>query len=75
MQSDGASADWVVLRNRLQHIEANNMRRVGRALDELSKRVVEVARDDVAITVHQCGDISRSVTVIVSRSLKIGARS
>lgn len=38
-QSDGATVDWVVLRNRLQHIEANNMRRVGKALDELSKRV------------------------------------
>ena len=31
-QSDGASVDWVVLRNRLQHIEANNMRRVGKAI-------------------------------------------
>jgi chromosome partitioning protein len=29
----------VVLRNRLQHIEARNMRRVGKALNELSKRV------------------------------------
>jgi chromosome partitioning protein len=38
-QADGATVDWVVLRNRLQHIEANNMRRVGKALDELSKRV------------------------------------
>ena len=28
-----------VLRNRLQHIEARNMRRVGAALDELSRRV------------------------------------
>ncbi len=37
--ADGATVDWVVLRNRLQHIEANNMRRVGKALDELSKRV------------------------------------
>ena len=35
----GASVDWVVLRNRLQHIEARNMRRVGDALDELSRRV------------------------------------
>lgn len=38
-QTDGATVDWVVLRNRLQHIEANNMRRVGKALDELAKRV------------------------------------
>jgi chromosome partitioning protein len=29
----------VLLRNRLQHIEAKNMRRVGNALDELSRRV------------------------------------
>jgi chromosome partitioning protein len=35
---DGATVDWVVLRNRLQHIEANNMRRVANALHELSKR-------------------------------------
>ena len=35
----GASVDWVVLRNRLQHVEARNMRRVGLALDELSRRV------------------------------------
>lgn len=36
---DGATVDWVVLRNRLQHIEARNMRRVAAALAELSKRV------------------------------------
>jgi chromosome partitioning protein len=35
----GASVAWVVLRNRMQHIEAKNMRRVGQALDELSRRV------------------------------------
>jgi len=28
-----------VLRNRLQHLEARNMRRVGAALDDLAKRV------------------------------------
>jgi chromosome partitioning protein len=38
-KADGTQVDWVVLRNRLQHIEANNMKRVGRALVELSKRV------------------------------------
>jgi chromosome partitioning protein len=38
-KTDGVEVDWVVLRNRLQHIEANNMKRVGRALIELSKRV------------------------------------
>ncbi|HYZ48261.1 MAG TPA: division plane positioning ATPase MipZ [Sphingomonas sp.] len=36
---DGATIDWVVLRNRIQHIEARNMRRVGEALVALSKRV------------------------------------
>ncbi|USI71798.1 division plane positioning ATPase MipZ [Sphingomonas morindae] len=38
-KSDGGTVDWVVLRNRLQHLEAKNMRRVGQAVDELSKRV------------------------------------
>ena len=36
---DGGTIDWVVLRNRLQQLEARNMRRVGSALDELSRRV------------------------------------
>ncbi|QIL01892.1 AAA family ATPase [Sphingomonas sinipercae] len=35
----GKSVDWVVLRNRLQHIESHNLRRVGAALNELAKRV------------------------------------
>ena len=38
-KADGATVDWVVLRNRLQHLAAHNMRRVGVAVDELSKRV------------------------------------
>ena len=38
-KADGTTIDWVVLRNRLQHIEARNMRRVSDALDQLSKRV------------------------------------
>jgi chromosome partitioning protein len=38
-KTQGASVDWVVLRNRMQHIEARNMRRVGEALTELSRRV------------------------------------
>lgn len=38
-KADGSTIDWVVLRNRLQHIEARNMRRVSDALDQLSKRV------------------------------------
>jgi chromosome partitioning protein len=31
--------DWVVVRNRTQHVEARNMRRIDNALMELSKRV------------------------------------
>jgi chromosome partitioning protein len=31
--------DWVVVRNRTQHVEARNMRRLDQALTELSKRV------------------------------------
>jgi chromosome partitioning protein len=38
-RENGTTVDWVVLRNRLQHIDAHNMRRVGAALAELSKRV------------------------------------
>jgi chromosome partitioning protein len=38
-KSHGAAVDWVVLRNRMQHVEARNMRRVGEALSELSRRV------------------------------------
>ena len=38
-KTDGGTVDWVVLRNRLQHLEARNMVRVGAALGELSKRV------------------------------------
>lgn len=35
----GRSVDWVVLRNRLQHIQSHNLHRVGAALDELARRV------------------------------------
>ena len=38
-KTDGGTVDWIVLRNRLQHLEARNMRRVAAALGELSKRV------------------------------------
>jgi len=38
-KADGSTIDWVVLRNRLQHIEARNMRRVSEAITQLSKRV------------------------------------
>ncbi len=37
--SDGGTIDWVVLRNRIQHLEARNMRRVGDAMADLSRRV------------------------------------
>jgi chromosome partitioning protein len=35
----GREVDWVVLRNRLSTLEARNMKRVGAALEQLSKRV------------------------------------
>lgn len=38
-KADGETIDWVVLRNRMQHIEARNMKRVSTAIDQLSKRV------------------------------------
>ncbi len=38
-KTHGASVDWVILRNRLQHVEARNMRRVGEALSDLARRV------------------------------------
>jgi len=38
-KTTGKSVDWIVLRNRLQHIESHNLKRVGAALSELSRRV------------------------------------
>jgi chromosome partitioning protein len=38
-KADGETIDWVVLRNRMQHIEARNMKRVSEAIEQLSKRV------------------------------------
>lgn len=38
-KTDGGTVDWVVLRNRLQHLAARNMQRVGEALGDLSRRV------------------------------------
>lgn len=38
-REDGTTIDWVVLRNRLQYLEARNMRRVSEALDQLARRV------------------------------------
>jgi chromosome partitioning protein len=38
-KEENVEIDWIVLRNRVQQLEANNMKRVGLALVELSKRV------------------------------------
>ena len=38
-KNTGRSVDWVVLRNRLQHVDSHNLRRVGAALEELARRV------------------------------------
>ncbi|MEX0808761.1 MAG: division plane positioning ATPase MipZ [Dongiaceae bacterium] len=37
--ADGGSIDWIVMRNRLSHLDARNKRRMGKLLDELSKRI------------------------------------
>jgi chromosome partitioning protein len=37
--TDGGSIDWVVMRNRLSHLDARNKRRIGKLLDELSRRI------------------------------------
>jgi chromosome partitioning protein len=39
IQDQRREMDWVVVRNRTQHVEARNMRRLDSALTELSKRV------------------------------------
>jgi chromosome partitioning protein len=39
IQEKRREMDWVVVRNRTQHVEARNMRRLDNALTELSKRV------------------------------------
>jgi chromosome partitioning protein len=38
-QRDGGSMDWVVLRNRLSHLDAHNKREVGRLLGDLARRI------------------------------------
>jgi len=38
-KADGATIDWVLLRNRTQYVEAHNMKRIVAALAELSQRV------------------------------------
>jgi chromosome partitioning protein len=35
----GEPIDWIVMRNRLAHLEARNMREIGRLLDQLAKRI------------------------------------
>ena len=37
-KADGVTIDWVVLRNRMQNLEARNQRRMQNATEELSKR-------------------------------------
>ena len=40
-KSDGRTIDWIILRNRLQHVDAHNMRRVGfRVIPGLGERVI-----------------------------------
>lgn len=39
LHGDGKSIDWILLRNRLSHVDAHNRQRVGRALEELSRRI------------------------------------
>src|SRR3546814_14860870 len=43
-KSDGRTIDWIILRNRLQHVDAHNMRRVGEALTQLSRPSSEERR-------------------------------
>jgi chromosome partitioning protein len=38
-KTTGRGVDWVVLRNRLQHVDSHNLRRVGAELDVLARRV------------------------------------
>src|SRR3546814_20626217 len=36
---DGGSIDWIVMRNRLSNLEANNKREMAGVLDKLAKRI------------------------------------
>jgi chromosome partitioning protein len=38
-QAGGRPIDWIVMRNRLSHVDARNKRDVGRLLDQLAKRI------------------------------------
>jgi chromosome partitioning protein len=37
--ADGGSIDWIVMRNRLSHLDARNKRRIGKLLEDLSRRI------------------------------------
>jgi chromosome partitioning protein len=37
--ADGGSIDWVVMRNRLAHLDARNKRRIGKLLEDLARRI------------------------------------
>jgi len=39
LMRDGGAIDWIVMRNRLGHLDARNKREVARVLDELMKRL------------------------------------
>jgi chromosome partitioning protein len=45
---DGGRIDWVVLRNRLGHLDARNKRLVARLLDELARRIGFRVADGIA---------------------------
>ena len=36
---DGGSIDWIVMRNRLSHVNANNKRLMGALIDDLAERI------------------------------------
>lgn len=38
-RADGGSIDWIVMRNRLSHLDARNKRRIGKLLDDLARRI------------------------------------
>ena len=60
----GRGLDWVVLRNRLQHIEAKNMRRVGsRVIPGLSERVIYrelFPKGPTLLDLQQIGEVGMS---------------
>src|SRR3546814_4959134 len=48
-KTDGVTIDWVLLRNRLQHIEARNMRRVGERSEEHTSELQSLMRISYAV--------------------------